>query len=313
MTADHTLAIKENVPLAPYTSFGIGGPARWFVQPSNLQELEAALSFAKQRAVPYYILGGGTNVLISDKGFDGLVIRMGLDTIRMEGEMVTAQAGAPLAAVVDTAADCGASGIEWLAGIPGTIGGGIRGNAGAYGATIGEFVAHIIALDAATGEPASYTRDECRFAYRTSLFKSNPHLIVISTTLQLSAGKPGEIRARMKEILRKRGAIMENEKSVGSYFVNPVPEDEQLIQKFEADRKIVCRNCMIPAGWFIDRAGLRGTRVGGAMVSEKHGNYLINTGTASAADMVNLARLIKQRVLEEMGIELQEEVNYVGF
>lgn len=307
------LKIEENVPLAPFTSFGIGGPARWLVEAATVQELQAALAHARRNGLAWYVLAGGTNILVSDRGLNGLVIHMKLDAIAVSETVMTAQAGADLGQTVDRAAEHGLTGMECLAGIPGTVGGAVRGNAGAYGTTIGELVTRVLAVDADTLEHRTLAREECGFAYRTSLFKRFRNLVVVEAELGLERGNPEEIRQKMADVLKKRGAIMENEMSVGSYFMNPIPTDEQLIKKFETDRQIVCRNCMIPAGWFIDQAGLRGTRVGGAMVSEKHGNYLINTGSATAEDVLQLAALIKRQVRETMGVELQEEVNYVGF
>ena len=308
------MSIEENVPLAPFTSFGIGGPARYLVRPHTEEELKAALSYAKQRGLGYYLLGGGTNILVSDKGFDGLVIKLELNSISIEGGTITAQAGAELARVIDVAAENGLSGIECLAGIPGTLGGAVRGNAGAFGTVIGDLVADVVALDGDSMKVATYTRERtASFEYRSSMFKKNRRLVVVSARLALSVGREDEIREKMKQTLEKRVVFMENERSVGSYFINPKPDDEDLIRKFEDDRKVQCRNCMIPAGWFIDQAGLRGLRIGDAMVSEKHGNYLINAGGATADDVIKLATMIKQVVREKMGIELQEEVNYVGF
>ena len=304
---------EENVPLAPLTSFGIGGPARYFIPVTHVDELQAALVQARERGLPVYILGGGTNVLISDRGFPGLVVRMNLTATTVDHGMVTAEAGGMLAALVDTAAEQGLSGLEFFAGIPGTVGGAVRGNAGAFGAVIGDLVRQVRVLDLGVTELKNVAPEQCRFAYRNSLFKENRDLVIIAASLELSAGSPPEIRAGMAAVLERRGAVMEHEKSVGSFFVNPIPKEEWLIRKFEQDRQVVCRNCMIPAGWFIDQAGLRGMRIGGAMISERHGNYLINTGTATAADVVQLADLVKRRVREAVGVELREEVEYVGF
>ncbi|HEY3308749.1 MAG TPA: UDP-N-acetylmuramate dehydrogenase [Desulfuromonadaceae bacterium] len=310
---DIPLVIEENVPLAPFTSFGIGGPARYFTSISNAEELRAALYFVQQRGLSHFILAGGTNILVSDQGFNGLVIKMGLDAVDHEGNVITAQAGAELGRVVERATDLSLSGIESLAGIPGTVGGAVRGNAGAFGTSIAELVKKVLVVDVETFELLCFSRDECQFDYRNSIFKSKRSMVVVAVDLALSEGHLEEIRQNVKHTLEKRSVITEKERSVGSYFINPIPSDDLLIKKFETDRQIRCRNCMIPAGWLIDQANLRGTRVGGAMISEKHGNYLINDRAATATDVLNLAELVKRKVREKMGVELQEEVNYVGF
>jgi len=307
------IVIEENVPLAPFTSFGIGGPARYLARPHTEEELETALSYARQRELDYFLLGGGTNILVSDKGFDGLVIKLELNSVSIEGRTITAQAGAELARVIDVAAENDLSGIECLAGIPGTVGGAVRGNAGAFGTVIGDILTDVVALDGDSLRVSTYSAEQCFFEYRSSMFKKNRGLVVVSARLALSVGRKDKIREKRNKTLEKRTVFMENERSVGSYFINPIPDNGALIKKFENDRKVQCRNCMIPAGWFIDQAGLRGLRIGDAMVSEKHGNYLINAGAATADDVIKLATMIKQVVHEKMGIELHEEVNYVGF
>ncbi|MBT1072242.1 UDP-N-acetylmuramate dehydrogenase [Pelotalea chapellei] len=304
--------IRNQVLLAPFTTMGVGGSARYFTQVEQLGELIAVLEYAQQHQLPYYLLGGGSNVLINDRGFDGLVIQMELDSVAIDGNRLSAGAGTVLADVIEKAAEKRITGLEHLAGIPGTFGGAVRGNAGAYGVALGDIVTEVTVLEAKTLELKTYDRTKCDFKYRDSVFKQNPGLIVVSAAVELAAGDPQEIRETMTKILKRRECL-ETAKSVGSYFMNPIPDDPVIIEKFETDCNVVCRNCMIPAGWFIEKSGLRGTRVGGAMVSEKHCNYLINTGTATAEDLRGLARVVKETVREKMGVELQEEVNYVGF
>jgi UDP-N-acetylmuramate dehydrogenase len=308
------ITILENVPLAPLTYIEIGGPARFFTTVENLAELREALLFSKSKGLPFGILGGGSNLLVSDHGFDGLVIRLKLEEISLAGTEINAQAGVDLTGLVLQTAQWGLSGMESLAGIPGLLGGAVRGNAGAYGGCIGEVAARVFALDAESLEMVVLDRQECAFGYRSSLFKRNQRLIVVSALLALSAGDAEDIRNKAESTIAKRIARnLQCEKSVGSFFMNPLVTDEQLIRRFEADRQVHCRDGRIPAGWLIDRAGLRNSRVGGAMVSPLHANYLINTGTASAAEMVRLASLIKSQVRAALGVQLQEEVSCLGF
>jgi UDP-N-acetylmuramate dehydrogenase len=306
--------IQENVPLAPFTSFVIGGPARYFAAVASVAELREALLFARSKGIAFGILGGGSNLLISDGGFDGLVIRLKMEGVRVSGHSIEAESGVDLDLLVHDAAGRGLCGMESLAGIPGLLGGAVRGNAGAYGSCIGEVTTTVFALQAETLELLALSREECGFAYRSSRFKRDPGLVVVSALLSLSPGDAAESLSKAEATIARRTAKgLQCEKSVGSYFMNPVVADEELIRRFEADQQMRCRESRIPAGWLIDQAGLRNTRVGAAMVSARHANYLINTGNASADEMLRLARLIKSGVRSAMGVRLQEEVSCLGF
>jgi UDP-N-acetylmuramate dehydrogenase len=308
------ITIRENVPLAPFTSFNIGGPARFFATAQSVSELREALLFARQRELRFAILGGGTNLLVSDQGFDGLVARLKLEGILVSGRHIRAEAGVDLTGLVRATARWGLSGMESLAGIPGLLGGAVRGNAGAYGSCIGEVTDQVEALDAESLELLTLSREACGFAYRSSRFKNNPQLVVVSALLTLPCGDPEQIRCKVEGTIARRAARgLQCEKSAGSFFMNPAVTEEELIRRFEADQQVLCRDHRIPAGWLIDQAGLRNTRVGEAMVSERHANYLVNTGKASAQEMVRLARLIKKEVRAAMGVQLKEEVCCLGF
>ena len=308
------ITLKENVPLAPFTSFAIGGPARYLAEAQSAEELRDALLFARQKGLDYYLFGGGTNLLVSDSGFDGLIIRVKFDAVGRAGETVLAEAGADLTGLVQLSATWGLSGVESLAGIPGLLGGAVRGNAGAYGSCIGEVCSRVQALDSETLEYVTLTGEECRFGYRDSRFKREPRLIVISAELELASAPTPEIRQRIEATLARRAARnLQCEKSVGSFFMNPVVSDPGLIERFESDQKVHSRDGRIPAGWLIDQVGLRNQRIGAAMVSALHANYLINTGGASAKEIMVLARLVKERVRAVTGVQLQEEVSCLGF
>jgi len=307
------LPIKENVPLAPLTSLNIGGPARFFAPVQSLDQLREALVFARRRGLPFRAIGGGTNLLVSDDGFDGLVLKLELTGVRRTEEMVEAEAGVDLLGLVRRTAGWGLSGMEPLAGIPGLVGGAVRGNAGAYGGSLSELTREVRALDAETLELVTFKRKECRFSYRNSLFKEEPRLVVVAVSLCLCDGDRDEIGARAEATVAKREARgLQCSLSVGSFFMNPVVEDRELIERFETEQRTRCRDGRIPAGWLIDRAGLRNTRVGGALVSPLHANYLVNEGSASAGEMLRLAALVKERVLAATGVNLKEEVSYLG-
>jgi len=309
-----SLIIERDAPLAPFTSLKIGGPARFFTRVGTPDQLRQALLFARREGVPFCILGGGSNLLVSDQGFDGLVIRLQLKGIRVSGHLVEVQAGVDLMALVQHTAHWGLSGLERLAGIPGLVGGAVRGNAGAYGSCIGDVVVKVQALDASTLGVITLDHDACAFEYRYSRFKCDPGLVVISALLELSGGAHLEIERKVEETVKRREARqLQCDRSAGSFFMNPVVTDPELIRKFETEQGVRCRESRIPAGWLIDQAQLRSSRVGAAMVSPRHANYLVNTGNATAEEMTRLARLVKSEVRASLGVLLVEEVSCVGF
>lgn len=322
--------IQNNIPLAPHTTFCVGGPARFFAEANSEKELIEALKYAEENNLEFFILGGGSNLLVSDKGFGGLVIKikiMNCDLrITGRGGIVKCGSGLPLARVVNESADNGLSGMEWAAGIPGTMGGAVRGNAGAFGKCIADTVESVKVLDISNiiqnSIPPSrdneklkiFNKKDCQFGYRTSIFKENQNLIILSAGIKLQAGNKKEIQNKISEILEKRKAKQpQGTKSAGSFFVNPVVADEKLREEFERDSGVKFIDKKIPAGWLIDQAGLRGKKIGGAMVSEEHANFIINTGEATAEDVIILASLIKQQVRNKFKVQLQEEVRYLGF
>lgn len=307
------LDIEENVPLAPFTSLRIGGPARFMVRAGSRIQLLNALRFAQQGDLPFCILGGGSNLLVSDDGFDGVAVRLFLDGVTVSGSQVRVEAGFDLTTLVHKTAGWGLSGLESLAGIPGTVGGAVRGNAGAYGGAIADVLTTVTAIDTATLTRVELGGEESGFGYRDSRFKRDRSLVVVEALLSLTPGAPEEIAARIAGTLAKREAKqLSCDLSAGSFFMNPIVSDPELIGRFEEDQGVRCRACRIPAGWLIDQAGLRDLRVGGAAVSHKHANYLINTGSATAADMVALARLVRGEVQAKLGVLLQEEVSTLG-
>jgi UDP-N-acetylmuramate dehydrogenase len=329
------LKIKKNVILAPYTTFRIGGPAKYFVEVENEKELLEALKYAQENNLEFFILGGGSNILVSDKGFNGIVIynRITNYELRITENKLECGAGLQLSRAVKLVAENSLSGLEWAAGIPGTIGGAIRGNAGAFGSAIADSIESVKAIEISNSpnylisdqipSPKSqipnkfkilnYKKSDCKFSYRNSIFKQNQNLIILSCVLKLQKANKGEIMAEINENIRKRLEKQPKELSVGSFFKNPLIEDKELIKKFELDQELKCKDNKIPAGWLIRQAGLSGKKIGGAMVSEKHANFIVNAGDATAEDVIMLVSLIKQQVRDKFGIELNEEVQYVGF
>lgn len=309
------VALRENVPLAPLTTFKVGGQARYYCEAAGAIELSEAFDYAEKHHLKLYVLGGGSNVLFSDAGFPGIVVRLIGGGITVVGDKISAGAGMSLFDVVWKAKDAGLQGIEKLAGIPGSFGGAVRGNAGAFGTEIGQYVVSVKVLDRHTGMVDEHTKEECQFSYRNSLFKKQTNLVILSAEIRLSSG--GD-QAELERVIKETVAIREKKhpqdaKCAGSFFMNPVVTDPHLLEEFEKDTGTPSKDGKLPAGWLIDHVGLRGKKIGGAMVSEKHPNYLLNTGTATAKDIVMLASLVKTRVRDELKVKLQEEVQFVGF
>lgn len=310
------LNIQENIILANHTSFRIGGPARFFIEANNESELEEALKYAKDYSLEYFILGGGSNILASDKGFDGLVIKIKMSQIKVEksSNTVEAEAGVPLARVVNSSIAESLTGMEWAAGIPGTIGGAVRGNAGAYGGETGDAIESVKVFDIEVGTYKEFSKEECQFSYRESIFKKNKNLIIVSVKIKLTPGNKEESMEKIKSIIPKRIALQTpGTTSAGSYFVNPVTDKKELIEEFEKEKGAKSKGGKVPAAWLIEKADLKGKKIGGAMVSEINSIYFLNTGGATAENVIMLSSIVKQQVRDKFGVQLKEEVEMLGF
>lgn len=285
--------LLEQEPMSKHTSFRIGGPADLFVQPANEEELWNALHLARQEKVPFFIVGNGSNLLVSDEGFRGMILHTGgmLKDISVEGDVIYAQAGALLSTVAKTALEHGLAGMEFAAGIPGTLGGAVCMNAGAYGGEMKD-----ILLDAEVltqeGERLVLPVEELDLSYRHSvIFEKN--YVVLAAHIRLSRGDTAEIKNRMNELAGARRDKQPLEyPSAGSTFKRP----EGYF-----------------AGKLIQDAGLKGYTVGGAQVSEKHSGFVINRGGATAEEVRFLIRQVQQKVRSQFGVELEPEVRMLGF
>jgi UDP-N-acetylmuramate dehydrogenase len=308
------LKIRENVLLRDYTTFKIGGPARYFFVAKNKEDLKNAILWAKKKKLPFFILGGGSNVLFSDNGFNGLVIKLQNTQYEIRNTNVIAGAGVSLQKLVLETAKKGLSGLENLAGIPGTLGGAIWGNAGAFGREIGDLVEEVKVLDAGSSklEVKKLRNKDCKFGYRDSIFKRKKNWIILEATLRLKKGKKKEIEEKIKEFLRLRKEKQPLEfPSAGSVFKN-VPV-EKVPKKIQEKFKEKIKDGFLPAGVLIEAAGLKGFQIGGAKISEKHANFIVNVENARAKDVVKLIELIKKEVKRKFNIELEEEIKLVGF
>ena len=305
--------VKQDEPLAKYTTFKIGGPAEYFFIAKNNEDLVRAVTFAKELKIPFYILGNGSNVLISDSGFNGLVIlNKASDVIFKKDDKVVVDAGVILSDLINKTIDQGLTGLEWGIGIPGTTGGCIRGNAGAYG---GQMADNLIGVEIMKGGKQFVLKnDQCKFGYRESAFKHNNDLI-ISAEFQLAKGDKKQSLAKIKEILKTRNAKLPEFPSAGCVFKNVLINSENM----ENVKKIInlpaeyLERKKIPAAWLIESLDLKGYKIGGAQISDKHANFIVNIGKATANDVLQLISYVKMKVRDEFGLQLMEEIEYVGF
>ena len=282
--------VKE--PMASHTTFRIGGPADYFVLPETVEELAAILKLCKEEKVPYFILGNGSNLLVGDKGFRGVVVQLykNFDGMTIEGTTVTAKAGAMLVRVAKESGKAGLTGLEFASGIPGTIGGAMVMNAGAYGGELKDVVTAVTVLTK-DGEIKKLSGEEMNFRYRGSVVEDEDY-IVLEAVMELKEGNLEEIQARMAELTLQRKTKQPIEfPSAGSTFKRP----EGYF-----------------AGKLIQDAGLRGFQVGGAQVSEKHCGFVINAGGATASDVMSLMQQVTDKVNEEFGVTLEPEVKRIG-
>lgn len=305
------MQIKENVSLGSLSSYKIGGPARYFFTARNESDLKLILREVRNRKLPVLILGGATNLLIPDKGFDGLVIHCKFNDLRRKGNTIVCGAGVPMAKLIRFAAKEGLSGLEWAGGLPGTFGGAVRGNAGCFGGEIKDNIRSVRSMDAKTYKMVNRLRSRCRFSYRNSIFKQKQGgEIILSAVINLKKGDPRDIRRGFMEKIRYRQDKHPMEyPNIGSIFKN-IPLSEvpkrwlgELGQNPKMDPFPV-----IPAARVIARAGLKGKKRGGAMISTKHTNFIINVKNAKAEDVLFLINLVQRTVRKKFGIQMEPEV-----
>lgn len=284
--------IKADEPMAKHTTFRVGGNADFFVEIGSPEELANMIKYLKQTERSYLVLGNGSNLLVSDKGYEGVILHLGsrFDRIKTEGTTVTAQAGALLSTVAKTAAKNGLTGLEFASGIPGAIGGAVVMNAGAYDGEMKQVVSKVTVMTEG-GEILELDNDTMEFGYRTSIIKNRP-FIVLEAQMSLAPGETAAIQEKMEDFAGRRRSKQPLEyPSAGSTFKRP----EGYF-----------------AGKLIMDAGLRGYRIGGAQVSEKHCGFIINVGNATAADISELMDEVVERVKEQFSVTLEPEVIRIG-
>jgi len=286
--------VLENVSLKEYNTFRIGGLCHYMISPFTVLDLQNLLSFLQLQHICYFVLGNGSNVIFSDDFFEGVVIRLNhFDQIEFSGLRVNAEAGVLLPKLASLSIQQSLTGLEWAIGIPGTVGGSVFGNAGAYNSCIFDLLEQVTVLTM-QGEIQNLKKDEITYGYRTTYFKENPEYIILKATFLLAAGNKEESQERVHTRQMKRRATQPLEyPNAGSVFRNPSSDN--------------------PSGRIIESLGLKGMQVGGAKVSEKHANFIINTGNATSNDVRNLIELVHQRVQDECNIDLVMEQEYVGW
>jgi UDP-N-acetylmuramate dehydrogenase len=304
------LTVSTGVPLSRYTRFGIGGPADLYAETGGVEAFVAALAVARTSGLRTVVIGGGTNLIVSDRGFRGIVLRYRGERIAASGNHVVVEAGAVLQDLVDFAVARGLRGLETLAGIPGSAGAAIYGNAGAYGHSISERVAGVRFHDGC--EVREFDNAGCEFQYRESVFKRHKDWVVFSAELLLEPADPEALRQTAGEIVKTRNEKFPVAmKCAGSVFKNLLVKDLPA----EAAAGIpagVAREGKVPAAWFLDQVGAKSVVRGDIHVASYHANLIYNAGAGTAADLCALIRELKVRVRARFGIQLEEEVQYVG-
>jgi len=307
LSAIPNVQLFVNAPLARYTRFEIGGPARMLANVSTVDALAETLQLAKDSGTQRAIIGGGTNLIVDDEGFPGVVVRYVPKNIEIEGTQVRVEAGAVLQDLVDKTVDAGLQGLETMTGIPGWVGGAIYGNAGAYGRSIQESIESVRCFDGS--KTCELCSDKLFFSYRTSIFKSFKDWIVLDAVLKLKKADPAALRATADGILKIRNEkYPPTMKCAGSIFKNLLLAD--LPSGVAVPEKIV-REGKVPSAWFLEAAGAKGLAIGGLKVADYHANLIYNEGGGTARDLWHLIETLKLGVWEKFGVKLEEEVQSI--
>ena len=308
------MVILENEPMSVHTSFKVGGPARYFAKASSMESLKNALSFAREKHLPHFILGNGTNLLVSDKGYDGVIISLAGDfseIVDLGNGKFKVGAATPLGRFARHTLKQGYAGIHKLAGIPGTLGGAVYMNAGAYGQEIGQACTGVTVLDA-VGNIRELSADECGFGYRRSVFSNGNNgagddngKIILAATFQLqSASSQGltttDLEAELAECMAKRKATQPLD----------MPNAGSTFKRLEVGAAET--PTQVAPGYYIEQAGLKGYRIGSAEVSTLHANFIVNAGGATAQDIKDLSEYVQNKVSEKFRIELKREIILLG-
>ena len=300
--------VKLNEPLAKHTTFKIGGAADFFIEINDNEKLVALLNFVSGVGVDYFILGGGSNMLFSDDGFKGVVIKVKtIDYRLLTTDTIVADAGVLLSQIVSFAAKNSLSGLEWGVGIPGTVGGAVRGNAGAMGQETANCLEKVEMWQ--NGEIMEMTKEELKFSYRSSCIKSSGG-VILKAFFKLVPAEKQTIMIAMTGYLKQRTGRYPAFPSAGSFFqnidINKWPGDLKALPEIFVERK------KVPVGWVVEQLNLKGFAVGGAKISDEHGNFVINYNHATQADILTLIETLKEKVYNKFGVELIPEVEIIN-
>ena len=305
------LTVSTGAPLSRYTRFAIGGPADIYAETADVESFVRALRVARASELNSMVIGGGTNLIVSDAGYRGIVLRFNARSIRAAGECVTVDAGAELQELVDFTTARGLKGLETLAGIPGSVGAAVYGNAGAYGHSISERVRAVRFFD---GEAVRELDNAgCEFRDRESIFKRNKHWIIFSAILAMESADAAELQKTAGDIVKIRNEKFPvTMKCAGSIFKNLLLAELPAETAAQVPAKVV-REGKVPAAFFLEQVGAKGMQCGDIHVAAYHANLIYNAGAGTAESLCALIVDLKRRVRERYGLELEEEVQYVGF
>ena len=280
--------LRENVLLSEYSTFRIGGPARYLIEVDNAEDLKKVIQKVLELNLQFIVIGGGSNILFSSKGYNGLVIVFkSNNTFSINDNLIEVNASVSLNYLVNKLNNY--TGLEWAVGIPGTVAGAINGNAGAFGGEMSELIKQVKVLEVKDNQiiEKDFSKEDCKFSYRNSIFKNNPNLIITSAILELKKDSEENVKQKIKNNLSKRMSKQPKGFSIGSIFKNG--ED-------------------FSAGELIEKAGLKGLQIGDAKISDEHANFIINLGKATSDDVLELIKIVKKEVKEKFSIDLEEEI-----
>jgi len=311
LSALRGVTVQRDVPLSRYTRFAIGGPADVFAEAADPASFIAAWKIVCASGLDTIVIGGGTNLIVSDDGFRGVVLKLANREIRAQGDIVHADTGATLQALVDFTVDGGWKGLETMTGIPGSVGAAVYGNAGAYGHSIQERVTRVRFFDGATVR--EFSNAQCEFHYRESIFKKHKEWIIFSAELAMDRGDAAGLRAESDRILSIRNKKYPPAmKCAGSIFKNFLLAELPAAVAGEIPRSVVIEG-KVPSAWFLEQAGAKGMQAGDIHVADYHANLIYNAGAGTARELTGIILELKRRVEARWGIPLEEEVQYVGF
>jgi len=280
--------LRENVLLSEYSTFRIGGIARYLIEVDNAEDLKKVIQKALELNLQFIVIGGGSNILFSSKGYNGLVIVFkSNNTFSINDNLIEVDASVSLNYLINKLNNY--TGLEWAVGIPGTVAGAINGNAGAFGGEMSELIKQVKVLEVKDNQiiEKDFSKEDCKFSYRNSIFKNNPNLIIASAILELKKDSEENVKQKIKSNLSKRISKQPKGFSIGSIFKNG--ED-------------------FSAGELIEKAGLKGLQIGDAKISDEHANFIINLGKATSDDVLELIKIVKKEVKEKFSIDLEEEI-----